>query len=224
MGLMGLTILYHENHPHGLAHEFKDGYNQEGKSLETLVEEGWVDNPGKIGVNLWGTEKAQAGVEQLRNDFKAHRRPAIDSPQYQSDFTQKLQDDLLELQRENERLIRSNRDPKNNIEDRIKDFDEGQEREHDLISDAVKISDKSPDVQVQVAEGPEVVSRRDRIKRVIMDLDRSNPLHFTNGGRAQIPAIELTAGYSDVSAAERDDIQDEIERELEAKGTDLAGK
>lgn len=75
-------IMWHpETHPDGYRFVFRTDGTQDVVTPEELAEDGWVDNPAKIGSNPWGSKKdIVLKVEQTKAAFEADDLPALDDP------------------------------------------------------------------------------------------------------------------------------------------------
>ena len=145
----------------------------------------------------------------------------------------------LEYERGLNRELRENMNPAGDLDDRHKIFKRDTEKLQDFRSGAAKITDGiergTPQGQVPgdltpPAGDPGEIppheepggqskavftaeQRKDMIKAVIRGLDPENPLHFTKGGLAEIPFLEKETGFDDITAAERNEAQDEVAEE-----------
>ena len=90
-----------------------------GPTYEELAEDGWVDNPGKLGLNVWGAKDSlDRRLAQMAADYEAGDISPLDTPSFAPQQIKKLrsltdeQREQLEaakqrqrvLQEENERL------------------------------------------------------------------------------------------------------------------------
>jgi len=126
-------IMYHKEYaPTGREHEL------ERVSLNALVQEGWVDHPAKIGVNLWG-EAAQDQVNRTRDAFENGEIGPLDEivahPQTSAEEA---------LMRENTLLHQGNRERDQEIDALKRELRESKEKLADHRSDAAKIEERKP--------------------------------------------------------------------------------
>ena len=105
-----------------------------------LEEEGWVDNPAKIGVNVWGAGKGlDDAVQHISHEFEEGRIKARDDneapvlPSVENERMAKERDALYER-------IRTQEDANENLKRELK---ESNEKLADHRSDLQKIKEKS---------------------------------------------------------------------------------
>lgn len=253
---MDLETVYHkEICPKGMVIVVEDGYCRgemvpqsgqvrgctfDGESLTTIFSSrGCVDNPAKYALNVWDQGDDEQ-VMRTAQDFEAHRIPSKDSPTFQADLNRHWEEENAELREELEYYKSLHReqsaDPRQDPDDRHRQYVRGQEKLHDSRSDAAKITEGiergTPQAQVpadlaspaddvppheqDVGSQKAILTpeqRRETIKAVIRTLDKDNPVHYTKGGMAEIPYLEKETGIDDITAAERNEAQDEVENE-----------
>ena len=82
-------------------------YDREGRAIvctspeqvDQLVSEGCVDNPAKIGLNVWG-EGSEDDVQKIKHDFDAGRLKPVDDIDIRSDRMQSIEDENVALQQQ----------------------------------------------------------------------------------------------------------------------------
>jgi len=78
------VVLWHpEEAPDGETFIFPVGFDgkHDGPTEADMADDGWVDNPGKIGSNPWGAKDAIIEtIAQRKADYEAGALPAIDEP------------------------------------------------------------------------------------------------------------------------------------------------
>ena len=113
------TFLYHKDYaPEGQI------FDLEKVSEAMLVEQGWVDNPGKLGINIWTGD--HAAMAELKNAFEKGDVAAIGSVVMRTESDEKASavrerneafERMRVLESENERLTRE----KNMAEEKLED-------------------------------------------------------------------------------------------------------
>lgn len=74
------AIRYHKEYaPEGRPFE-ADSESAMHEMSKGLAQEGWVDDPAKLGINVWGVNADLGAIAQLKADFEAGRVPAIAPP------------------------------------------------------------------------------------------------------------------------------------------------
>jgi len=140
------TILYHKiDAPTG--HEF----DLETVSLAQLVEAGWVDDPAKIGVNVWGHEGSQQAVAQTQARFDRGDMPPVDIPGASTPTqleNERLKDEIARLRAQ----LGDLRQPL--TEDQ--QIAQHNEYEADMRSDAAKLQEKGQ----RAADDPSPLDRQ----------------------------------------------------------------
>ena len=126
----------------------------EGHSREELVSQGWVDNPAKIGVNVWNPDDDAINkrVAQMKRDFDDGVIPAVDDPNFQSDRLRAEAEENTRRLQEREEMLRENED----LRERLR---QSEQRFADMESDGNKLAGKpDPEHQVQVPAGADGVA------------------------------------------------------------------
>ena len=133
------TMLYHkESAPDG------EVFDLEKVAESALVEQGWVDNPGKFGHNIWGGP--DAAMEPIKRAFESKEVGAIESvaahtPSNEMDALRTNNSQLHEH-------LRVRDDENVALRRQLK---ESQEKLADHRSDAARIEETNPTTQVPVA-------------------------------------------------------------------------
>ena len=139
------TILYHKDYgPDGVE------FDMARESADTLAEEGWVDCPSKIGVNLFGRgEAVDAAMKQRQADFE--RDP--DAQRIGGPGPTTSNEEVVRAVRQREEALarlRTQEDENKRLKRLLK---ESQEKLRDHQSDARKIEErKRTGPQVQGAD------------------------------------------------------------------------
>ena len=122
-------------------------FDMEKTSIQALIEQGWVDHPGKIGVNVWGPA-AQDDINRMRDAFDAGELEAIDAGPTIVRAVNTAEKEMAEIEREIawEKL----RTVEGENEALRRELRESKEKLADHRSDARKIEVKKADVQSQV--------------------------------------------------------------------------
>lgn len=161
--------MYHKDYaPKGKIFNFAEP----GPSQQDLVKQGWVDNPAKIGIDLW------AELEGMSEEDRARRAPSI--RQIESDFDtgklkaveetpgvipERLQDDAQRAMRERDDAFKALRVQEEENEALKRELREARQKEADLHSDAEKVMEKPiPKGSVQVLS-PEPEPKPAKAKR-----------------------------------------------------------
>lgn len=104
-------------------------------SLDALVEQGWVDHPGKIGENVWGPA-AQDDVNRIEAAFKNGDLGPLGRLDGHANQSQPEME-VAEAERRN--LYERLRTQEDEIEHLKRQLREGREKEADIGSDARKL-------------------------------------------------------------------------------------
>ena len=135
------TYRYHQEYaPHGRV------FDLEKVSDQSLVDQGWVDNPAKFGLNVWGgPNEAMAEVKQ---QFEEGKVPAIGTP----NITPRAEE-MSALEREKDRAYDELRLREDENEALRRQLRESKEKLADHRSDAAKIEEQKAESQTQVPKG-----------------------------------------------------------------------
>ena len=114
-------------------------YDREGRAIvctspeqvDKLVEEGCVDNPAKIGMNVWG-EGSEDDVEKIKNDFDSGRLKPVDDIDIRTDRMQSIEDENVVLQQKLAEMDKKYREQ----ETLLQLYKQAQEEQADDDSDA----------------------------------------------------------------------------------------
>lgn len=106
-----------------------------------LVAQGWVDNPAKIGNNMWGREDLDGPVQHTRDQLK---NGDIDPVDKESRPAHGSQEENERHQIERDRLYGELRTKDETIAYLQRQLREGKERDADIRSDAAKSGQQSP--------------------------------------------------------------------------------
>ena len=75
-------MMYHKDYPEGRKFNARvDGFAEDSP---TLKEQGWVDNPAKIGINVWKDPDATPKINDLKRQFDNGLIGNVDAPGGQS--------------------------------------------------------------------------------------------------------------------------------------------
>ena len=110
-------------------------FDLEKVSLDTLVEQGWVDNPGKLGMNVWGGPDSD--MTDLKERFEREEIGAIEAV-----VAETRADEMSRLETENKRAYERLRVQEDENEALKRQLREANEKLADHRSDAAKITDK----------------------------------------------------------------------------------
>ena len=140
------TFLYHREYaPEGRI------FDLEKVSARDLAEQGWVDHPGKIRVNLWSDGKLEE-VEQIADAFERGEIPPIGGT------TTLISEEAAENKRlaeiERQRLYSDIRAQQDEIDQLREEIKRRKELHADLKSDSAKQVEKIPETQVAVTDTP----------------------------------------------------------------------
>lgn len=187
------TMYHKEYAPGGQDFDLEDGHTP-----VSLSKEGWVDNPAKLGINLWGPD-AQAHVDEMAAKFEQRLIPAVDGPDGQlSDAEEKQRQldekdrQIHELEAERDRALRGEEDAHTKRVQAEKDAADMQAE-----ADRLKAGELRPEAQSQVPP-----SLDDRIEMAINFLE-GNAEAFGKDGRPLVEAIEKVL-RTEITAADRD--------------------
>ena len=132
------TILYHKEYqPDGRE------FDLHKHSLDSLVTEGWVDNPAKFGHNIWGGEDSD--LTHIKAQFEAGELGPMDPV-----IAHAHSAEMDALQRENSQVYERLREKENEAEALRRELRESKEKLGDHRSDAAKIEDAKAAAQTQV--------------------------------------------------------------------------
>ena len=127
------TFLYHENHPRGKI------WDLESFSEDLLVEQGWVDNPAKVGYDAWnGNHEA---MHPTRDAFKNGRLPAIGG---QVDVGRTTSEEAAQAIKERDEAHARLRVRDSEVEELRRSLKDSKEKLADHRSDAEKKREKRP--------------------------------------------------------------------------------
>jgi hypothetical protein len=205
-------VMYHKEYaPQG--HFFN---KEEGQTEQSLAQEGWVDDPTKIRVNLWD-EGAEKQVQQRAAAFERGEMKAIDDLHFQSeaDIARAQQQLLKNVERE--AFLRGEQAGRNEALQ--------QQRSADAVADAERKAEHEPEAQIQVPvevpvlmklmkaelDGGEV-DRKMLIKSALRDVDLTHAPNLTRDGEVRMEVLQAMLDF-DPSADERDEAQAELDAE-----------
>ena len=136
------TYLWHKEYaPNGRI------FDLERISLASLVEEGYVDNPGKLGINVWGGENK--AMTELKTKFERGEVKAIGTVVMEA-----RHDEIHNLKRENQKTYERLRTTEDENAALKRELRESKEKLGDHRSDGAKLEEKRAATQVQVKKPP----------------------------------------------------------------------
>ena len=138
------AIRYHANY----APEGRE-FDLEQTSDDMLIEQGWVDSPAKIGVDVWQHEGSQAAVAKTKARYEQGMVAAVDKPD-QPSVGQMEENERLRKELEN--ALAQNEALRTEVT-RERQYREFKEREADEKADAAKLMPQDQ------GRGPEDVSQ-----------------------------------------------------------------
>ena len=121
----------------------------DGHTPQSLVPEGWVDSPAKIGVNLSapGDPVVDKGVAEIAAAFEAKLIPAVDDPHFQSAQLREQAEETVQALAARDEALREAED----LRERLR---LSEQRFADMESDGNKLAGRpDPEHQVQVPDG-----------------------------------------------------------------------
>lgn len=140
------TMMYHKEYdPEGRVHDL-DVVN-----IDELVRQGWVDNPAKLGINLWNDDpETTAAVKDIETEFVNKRLGPLDDVVVLTGV-----EEAQRLTAENEQLYKRIREVESEREALKRSLRESKEKLADHRSDAARESEKTPAEVAQIGAAAE---------------------------------------------------------------------
>ena len=147
--------VYNKDNPRGVRMDAEDEYSAYQKKLR-LADDGWVDAPEKLGINLYGPDQELA-VQTIRLEYEAGKLPAMEKPDGYDDHLHEA--DRKELQRKAEEAAAFQKKVRAD-ETLAQMAREARERQKDLESDAAKAGkgDLKPPPELPANQTPQIGS------------------------------------------------------------------
>ena len=147
LGINQIFTMYHKDYPEGRVFNVqKDGFTEDSP---TLKQQGWVDNPAKIGVNVWKDPEVDAKVKDLKRQFDNGLIDNVDAPGGQTSAeVEMLRTELAKK----ESIIQGMRSEPGQAQE----TKETMERIHDERADAYRGSHQ----RAEVVSGPDGVTSK----------------------------------------------------------------
>lgn len=188
-------MLFHKDYaPTGRIFNFEDGHTEQG-----LAKEGWVDDPAKIGVNVWGPQ-AEGAVARKSAQFQRGELPPIGEGRQMTQAEIDEARDVLAKQNADEAFLRG--------DSAHPSYRQGRERAKDMKADAERKADAEPELQIQVPA--DTLGEKEKIKAALATVDRSDANNLGSDGRVRMAVLNSMLGFT-ASAAERDEAQAELD-------------
>lgn len=149
-----LLVAYAPDCPEGIC------YDKTRTSLKRLADDGWVDSPAKLGINIWG-ESAAHEVARVHAEYRAGNLAAF--KELGPEVDARSENDKLRAT--NELLLQQLEDEK--AKTRMREAEDTDERHaHGMEKDLDKLSEADKKTYRGMAPTPQAISQAKRVKDI----------------------------------------------------------